>query len=346
MAGRDRPARIPWPSRLRWRILAAASASLVALVVASVVLQEATVGLPKTRGRTPAFIAPPYFAPEIAETLRLPASVPAVSPTAPVVAVTNGDLYEINEPLDVVVARGSRLDVHSLDFDPLPFEAAPPGRPYTLPERRYRGTVPGAAGASFDATRWGDHALAVMRQVRRGISVRLYAKENFRLLVRGVAPAAPPRRRRTLALATWSGGRPDLFVIDWGRGRVPVTLRVYSGESLFRKRLLTQVLPVIVGETDETILEIARVEGRRPDLVLLKRRGPQAARPEVHVLSGESLFTEFETHLAVSAAAFSPREQVVSGTRLGQATEYVVDLSTRPGRVALLPIPFRANVPS
>ena len=127
---------------------------------------------------------------------------------------------------------------------------------------------------------------------------------------------------------------------------MPVVVRIYSGESGFRKLLLAIALPIVEPDQRRSLLEVARVQdGRRPDIILIKRRGP-LGKPEAHFLSGDASFSSFDQHLAVPAPPISTGGQVVIGTRVGQVTAYVVILAGPTGTVSLMTLPYRAGVPS
>ena len=161
-----------------------------------------------------------------------------------------------------------------------------------------------------------------------------------------VAPAPRPHGARTVAVATWDPPVPDLFVIDRGGVRAPVALRIYAGESGFRKLLLAVTLPIVAPDPKSSLFDVARIRGGgRPEVLFVKRRGT-LREPEVHFLNGDSLFSVFDQHLAVPAAPIAPGDQGVTGTRLGQAAAYVVRLAGPVRRVELMALPYRANVPS
>ena len=310
--------------------------------------QTTTSDLPKRTGVP--FISPPLAEPAIVETLNLPRLRPAGSAT-PVVA-TNGDLPDLNQPLEAVQPLpGGRLVVHSMRFDDIPLQHPANGRAPVLPDVTVQGRPDlGPPGqTSFDVSRFRSaDALVAARQLRNGhLRVTVLAlRQGLPRLRTAVVPTPPPAGARTVAVATWDAPVPDLFVIDRGADRVPVTARIYSGESGFRKLLLAVTLPIVEPDPRRSLFDVARIQGgKRPDVVLVKRRGP-LGEPEVHFLNGDSLFSVFDQHLAVPAAPIGPGDQVVIGTRIGQATAYVVRLDGPVRRVGLMSLPYRANVPS
>jgi hypothetical protein len=337
-----------WPTRLRWRVAAVAGLGLVGLVVAAAVLQTTTSDLPNRTGVR--FISPPLAEPAIVETLNLPRLRPAGSATP--VAATNGDLPDLNQPLEAVQPLpGGRLVVHSMRFDDIPLQHPASGRVPVLPDTTVEGRRDlGPSGQTwFDVSRFRSvDALVAARQLRNGhLRVTVLAlQQGLPRLQVAVAPAPRPHGARTVAVATWDAPVPDLFVIDRGGVRAPVALRIYAGETGFRKLLLAVTLPIVAPNPKYSVLEVARIRGGdRPEVLFVKRRGP-LGEPEVHFLNGDSLFSVFDQHLAVPAAPIGPRDQVVIGTRLGQATAYVVRLEGPVRRVGLMSLPYRANVPS
>ena len=335
-----------WPTRLRWRVVIVAGLCLVALVVAALVLQGTTSDLPKRTGVP--FIRPPLVAPSIAETMKLPPSVTAgaTEPTA----VTDGDLPEVNQPLDAVQSLpGGGLVVHTMRFDGIPLGKR--STPSVLPDSTVRGTPDlGPPGTTlFDVSHSGSGpTLVAARQLANGnlrVTV-LGLRQGLPKLQATTVPTPRPRGTRTIAVATWDAPAPDLFVLDRGGGRVPVTVRVYSGESGFRKLLLGVQLPIVEPDSKSSLLDVARVQGgHRPDVILVKRRG-LSGDPEAHFISGDDAFSAFDQHLAVPARPLAPGDQVAVGTRLGQATAYVVGFGPRAGTVGLMTLPYTARVPS
>jgi hypothetical protein len=336
-----------WPTRLQWRVVAVVGVCLAGLLVAAAVLQTTTSDLPKRAGVP--FIAPPLAEPAIVETLNLPPFRPAG--TATPVAVTNGDLPGINQPLQVVQPlAGGRLVVHSMRFDDIPLRHPEIGRVPVLPVETVEGRPDlGPPGQTwFDVSRFRSRdALVAVRQLRNGLRVTLLAlRPGLPKLQETLVPAPQQDGPRTVAVATWDAPVPDLFVIDRGAARVPVAVRIYSGESGFRKLLLAVTLPIIEPNPRRSLLEVARVRGgARPDILLFKRRGP-LGEPEVHFLSGNASFSAFTQHLAVPAHSIAAGDQVVIGTRVGQTTAYVVRLAGADRTVDLMSLPYRATVPS
>jgi hypothetical protein len=321
---------------------------LAALFVAAAILQVTTSNLPERTGVP--YIAPPLVQPGIVETIDLPPLRPAGGPMP--VAATDGDLPEVNQPLETVqLFPDGALVVHSMSFDSLPLKHKANGVRYTLPDRTVQGKPDlGPPGKTwFDVTRFGpEPALVAVRQLRNGqlgVTV-LAAKAGLPRLAAGVAPAPRPKGPRTAAVATWTGSLPDLFVLDRGSNRVPVVVRIYSGESGFRKLLLAAALPLVESDPEVSSLDVARIQpGLPPDIILVKRKGA-SGRPEAHIITGSSSFRQFDQHLVVQAPPLPASEQVVLGTRVGQVAVYLVVLAGPRHAVSLMTLPYRANVPS
>jgi hypothetical protein len=236
-------------------------------------------------------------------------------------------------------------------FDDIPLQHPATGRVPVLPDVTLQGRRDlGPSGQTwFDVSRFRSvDALVAARQLQNGqLRVTVLAlRQGLPRLQVAVAPAPRPRGARTVAVATWDSPVPDLFVIDRGGVRSPVALRIYAGESGFRKLLLAVTLPIVAPDPKSSLFDVARIRGGgRPEVLFVKRRG-QLREPEVHFLNGDSLFSVFDQHLAVPAHSISPGDQVVIGTRVGQATAYVVRLAGGTQTVDLMSLPYRATVPS
>lgn len=171
----------------------------------------------------------------------------------------------------------------------------------------YRGTVPVGTGAlAFDVDRWGPAnapALFAIRRTKGRMDVRVFGLDGGpAVIARGAAEPPPPRfGQRRYLVGTWSGRKPDLFLIDGGRGTPgtadfrPWKLRVYSGESGFATPILLVNLPERIGSRlDPWWIDLRRLSGSRPDLVLISRDVPTGTgRTEIHVLTGASQYQQF-----------------------------------------------------
>jgi hypothetical protein len=174
------------------------------------------------------------------------------------------------------------------------------------------GSVPvGRRPQSFDIDPWGESgapALFAVEQRSDGIAVTVHAlRPGGEVLEQGGPALAPVRGgARDFLIAKWSGSEPDLFVIDARRSAGqrfrPWEMRIYSGESGFRSQLDRMTLPARLGSTlTGWWLDLARISGRRPDLVVTSQnRTTATGLTEVHVLTGDSGFQAFSTEGATS----------------------------------------------
>jgi hypothetical protein len=328
-------------------VAAVAALCLAGLVIAAAVLETAISGLPKRTGVP--YIAPPLAPPGVAETLRLPRVLAA---GATPVAVTNGDLPDINQPLQAVqLLSDGRLVVHTMRFDSIPLQHPANGGGSVLTDTTVQGRPDlGPPGKTwFDVTRFGSgDALVAARQLPKGhlrVTVLALRPGLPRLRV-ALVPAPPPMGQRTVAVATWNPPVPDLFVIDRVVGRrIPMAVRIYSGESGFHKLILAGALPVVEPASERWVWDVGRTQGgQRPYIILVKRRGA-SGEPEVHVLAANNPFWTYAQHLTIPTHTISSRDQVVIGTRLGQAVAYIVRFAGRTPTVSLITLPYRTNVP-
>ncbi len=263
-------------------------------------------------------------------------------------AVTNSDLPDLNQPLQAVqLFPDGRLVVHTMGFDGIPLQH---GSNSVLSDETVQGRPDlGPPGKTwYSVTRFESHnALVVTRQLPSGhLRVTVLAlRDGLPRLRVGMISAPPlPRGARTVAVATWNPPSPDLFVIDHGAGRSPVIVRIYSGESGFHKLIGVYALPPNAAGPERWVWGVARLGGQRPDVVFVKRRG-LSGKPEFHVLDAGTHFATFAEHVAIPARPIPARDQVVIGTRIGQAVAYLVRFGGRAPSVRLMALPDRVNVP-
>jgi hypothetical protein len=201
--------------------------------------------------------------------------------------------------------------------------------------------IPRLRSQTYDVTRWaGRQALVVARGVQSGIFVRVYelpgARQRlFQSFVR--VPEPMDLMRRDIAVATQSGPRPDLYVIDWARTERAVALTVYSGESRFRDGIIHRNLPL---HADPRLwrVDVAPVGGGGPDLVFFRLATHSLTlSPEIHVLSGNSGFQSFSTHARLSHAAYGASQFAVGPSARGPAA-YAVTHESRASKLTATPI--------
>jgi hypothetical protein len=332
--------------------LCLAALAIGAAVLHTVVSGSKRTGAPVVSGPKRSVVSPykalPLAKSGIVETLRLPRVLAA---GATPVAVTNGDLPDFNQPLQVVqLLSDGRLVVHTMRFDSIPLRRPANGGGPVLPDTTVQGRPNlGPPGKTwFDVTRFGSrNALVVARQLRSGhLRVTVLAlRQGLPRLRVAVVPTPPPTGPRTVAVATWNPPVPDLFVIDRGLGRrKPAAVRIYSGESAFHKPILTHELPVLEPAPERWVWDVARIQGgRRPDIILVKRRG-DSGDSEVHVLAANTFFGTFLQHLAIPAQTIPSRDQIAIGARLGQAAAYIVRFAGRTPTLSLMALPDKTNV--
>lgn len=193
---------------------------------------------------------------------------------------------------------------------------------------------------AFDVARWAAStpaAVFFLHQGRRGIQVfsqRVGPAARGRFV--GFAPKReqPPYVRRDLALARFTGRRPDLFVIDRNRRSGGGRLTVYSGESRFRRPLIRgRRLPVGGLDPAHWIVDVGRDTSARADIVFVRRpRGSLTGTVEVHVLTGASGYRSFAMHDRVSRKASRARAFAIGRSPSGPSL-YSVGLAA--GRVML-----------
>jgi len=245
--------------------------------------------------------------------------------------VTDGDLHGDNEPVWQLPVGSGRALLHEYAF----------AKPDLLDRLRRRLRIPPAErGNIVDVARWdseGPTDVFSLRRTKGGrtVTARSTAGE---LRATGVAPLGAPRRgfERDVAVATFSGPRPDLFVIDRGPRQERAELTVYSGESAYRQKALKVKLPLRGLLPPKWSVDVGVVEGSKPDLVLVTRRG-LSGRPEAHVLSGESRFQAAVSQQPLDATVARLRAGFAIGSSLGRPTLYLVSLSGHPS-IRLVPL--------
>jgi hypothetical protein len=250
-----------------------------------------------------------------------------------VVLLTRGDLRSQSESISVGAPEGRRLALTRVTFAR--------GRSLRRGERLLVPLEGPSRGTRFDLGRWDSDALFELRQLPRSIRVvvhRLATPASVAAV--GNAPEAAPKGfQRDLAVATWSGRRPDLFVIDRRPPGYRLRIAIFSGESGFRARISRATLPGFAFPPGRWTVDVARVSLARPDIVLMTRRGPTGShRNEVHVLSGESGFRNFVMHQPTALPERLPKRfALVLGKYRQTPALQGVDL-VRRARLRILPL--------
>jgi len=257
------------------------------------------------------------------------------------IAMTDGDLPTDNSSIWTVPRRPSRstgmLTVSEINF----------AQPQAGVVRSSIRVPASSMRSGADVGVWdGRPALFAFDATATAIGVRVTALTGpapVRML--GSAPTAAPTfpgARRTLAVATWSGRLADLFVVTWGAERERAQLQIFSGESSFSQPLLTTVLPLTGLVGTKWAVEIARGPGRRPNLIATLRSAPGKHRPEVHVLSGDSLFTRFAIQNALATTAIVRGQTVLGAAELGKPAVIALDPRSADARVVVYGAPVTA----
>lgn len=152
------------------------------------------------------------------------------------------------------------------------------------------------------------------------------------------APIAPPvgGAINTFMIATWSGLRPDLFIVTRGEEQARASLRILSGESGFQRQLFVTRLPFRGLGPQDWSIDVGRVaslskedqnrrqKGDRPDLVLVRHEADRE-HSAIEVLLGESNFQwdAYQRDLDTPGRLL-PHTEFMLGTRLGANAMYEV----------------------
>jgi hypothetical protein len=149
----------------------------------------------------------------------------------------------------------------------------------------------GTAGPwTADVTRWrGKRAIVTITPVGDRYRVVVLPILSGGVAAEGTTPPVPRRagHDRDLAIATWGGALPDLFVVDRSRRRSSVTVRVISGESGFRKEVLRTTTAVANLPARLFALDVGSVNSATAALAFFTLHAPTGSRrTEVHVIPG------------------------------------------------------------
>jgi hypothetical protein len=164
-------------------------------------------------------------------------------------------------------------------------------------------------GSRYDVGGWAGEAQAlfVIRPTSKSVSVAVWGTDAQKELSLGVAdePSLFQHGVRDVAIATYSGQLPDLFILDRGVPDERARLAVFSGESGFREQILKVRLPVVGLTPTKWSVDVGRVDGARPDVILLTPRG-SSGLPEVHLVSGTTGYTSFRLQAPVRRLTLGP----------------------------------------
>lgn len=249
-------------------------------------------------------------------TKREPLSVNASAPAVPADATgfaTVADVALDNEPLWALTRRS--LTVRATPVGMSDTSPAPRAATFKLRRRTTPRTQLDLAGWVGEA-----NALFVMEPSNRGVKVAVYSANTGREVALGRAPEPSqfPGATRQVFVATWDGNTPDLFILDRGARGERARLAVYRGEEIFSRRVLLVQLPLIELSPAIWGVDVGRVGGTKPDLLMLTRRGG-SGEPEIHVLSGESAYQSFELQSPIEGVRSLDAEPTVLAGSVGSA---------------------------
>jgi hypothetical protein len=205
---------------------------------------------------------------------------------------------------------------------------------------------------AIDVARWGTTAPVVffLYQTRREIQVSIGEIESIAVArALGSAPdrEQPPYVDRYLAIATFSGKRPDLFVIDRNRRSGTVRLSVFSGESQFDRALIrSRTLPIADIDPASWVLDVARGSSAHADILFIRRSaGSLTGTTEVHVLTGASDYKSFALHSRVSRKASNAHVFAIGTSRSGRSI-YSIGFDASVATLRITPLTSPRTSPS
>jgi hypothetical protein len=215
-----------------------------------------------------------------------------------------------------------------------------------------RATLPPFDGRPVDVETWpgAGPALFVVSSPRRSPTLRLISLRTGRPLLESTVPLPFQKSDlRDFFVARWSGPRPDLFVLDRNVNRRkplsprPWVIRVYSGESGFKKLVLESSIKRLISKQlsqRNWWLDIGVRRPPQPSLVLVSR-GTQTGtgQTEVHTLSGHSRFHRFTLHTGTELPELDGLNQrfVFQSERTGGT---VLMAQIHHGHLGLVPVPL------
>jgi hypothetical protein len=214
--------------------------------------------------------------------------------------------------------------------------------------------VPNGKPVDVDTWPGAGPALFVVTRPRRMPTLNLYSLRTGRSLLKTTVPLPPQESdRRNYLVADWSGPRPDLFVLDRDanrhkvRSKRPWIIRIYSGESDFKKLVLETRIRLNLSRRlsePEWWVDVGYQDKRKPkrepkpNLVLVTRgRKTGSSQTEVHILSGRSQFNHFSTHAITD---FQDRVKYPFIFQSDQRGGAVLAVKVDDDRLSLVPVPL------
>jgi len=246
-------------------------------------------------------------------------------------AMTNSDLTSDNQPLYWATVHGDRVELS--EFEPVAKTTTPAGK-VTIPALD--------AQTQFDIGAWApwrNLALFSMTQGPSRLSITIApTRSGEGRPQRFSAPIAPATEGATnkFMIATWSGTKPDLFIVTSGSSDSRALIRVLSGESGFQRQLFTSPLPFRGLSPEQWSFDVGQlatipkedpnrsVVGARPDLMMVHHE-PGREHSSVEVLLGEAgfLWDAFQRDLETPGDVPAGTEFLL-GTNLGATAVYQV----------------------
>ena len=230
----------------------------------------------------------------LSATIRLPAEVADAQ-----AVMTDGDRPFDNADLWWVKTSGDSASLHVFD----------PSRPHQPAVQVDRFHLPDPKASTFDITRWPplrSPALVEMHQQGNNLEIAVRRTDGKGVFKRFSSPIPPPApgTTRDLAIVTFNGRVPDLFVINRNVPHNRVRVGVISGESGFRRQLISPSLPFSGLSPSLWSLDIGSIASRAPseisgttkaiksDIALVEHN-PSHAHADLKVLLGEDGFNGF-----------------------------------------------------
>jgi hypothetical protein len=154
----------------------------------------------------------------------------------------------------------------------------------------------------------------------------------------------PTDQNWTFFLANWTGGKPDLVAVSRRGTSVPhkTEVHILSGESNYQQFVLQA--KTALGQTDDTWdFGMANWSGGKPDLFAINRRGTGTGKTEVHILSGESNFSQFALQTGTAlhetdenwqfaiANRAGPKPDLFAISRLGTSSPHMTEVHILSG---------------
>jgi hypothetical protein len=185
--------------------------------------------------------------------------------------MTNGDRPSDNAPLWWLNSAGNENALHA-------FVPAGPEQGTRL-ITSFRMDAP--KSTQFDISQWPPlraEALFVIQQKGNNLLTTVRRTDDGSVYKRMISTVGPPfpGSTRDYAIATYSGRVPDLFIIDRDVKDTRVRLRILTGESGFRRQVLSTGLPFEGVAPPEWSLDVGSIASQAPSDVSTGARNIRA----------------------------------------------------------------------